>query len=132
MSSLSNDDSRSVPVPRQRKPRALRKRSAEERQRVLALFARSGQSLKQFCRENDVALSSLTYWRREARRSAPGKLEGVLVEVPPTVVRPGSLRREASLSPGTVEIRLPNRVELSVAADAWVRDLLREVLTCSG
>jgi len=131
MSSLPND-SQPAPVPRQRKPRTLRKRSAEEQQRLLALFERSGQSLKQFCRENDVPLSSLTYWRSRARRSASGRSAGVLVEVPPTVVRPAAPRRAEPSSPGTVEIRLPNRVELSLSADTWVRDLLREVLTCSG
>src|ERR1700756_3161099 len=115
MSSLPND-SRPIPIPRQPKPRTLRKRSTEEQQRLLALFEHSGQSLKQFCRENDVALSSLTYWRSQARRRAPRGLEGVLVEVPPTVVRPAPLRRAAPSSPGTVEIRLPNRVELSLSA----------------
>jgi len=131
MSSLPND-SRPIPVPRQSKPRTLRKRSAEEQQRLLALFEHSGQSLKQFCRENDVALSSLTYWRSQARQRALRGPEGVLVEVSPTVVRPTPLRRAAPSSPGTVEIRLLNRVELSLSADTWVRELLREVLTCSG
>ena len=131
MSSLPND-SRPIPVPRQRKTRTLRKRSAEEQQRLLSLFERSGQSLNQFCRENDVALSSLTYWRNQARRRAPRGLDGVLIEVPPTVVRPALLRRGEPSSPGLVEICLPNRVELRVSADTWVRDLLREVLTCSG
>jgi transposase-like protein len=118
-----------------RRPRVLRKRSAEERQRLLTLFERSGQTLKRFCREHDVALSSLTYWRRQARRSRLGKLQGVLVEVPATVVSPTALRRPAPFSPGPVEIRLPNRVELSVSVgtdSAWVGELLRGLLTCSG
>jgi len=131
MSSLPND-SRPIPISRQRKPRTLRKRSVEEQQRLLALFEHGGQSLKQFCRENDVALSSLTYWRSRVRRSVPERLEGALVEVPPTMVRPAPLRGAAPSLPGTVEIRLPNRVELSVSAESWVRELLREVLTCSG
>jgi transposase-like protein len=116
-----------------RRPRVLRKRSIEERQRLLALFERSGQTLKRFCREHDVALSSLTFWQRQARRSALGKREKVLVEVPATVVSPAALRRPAPLSPGgSVEIHLPNRVELSVSVgtdSAWVGELLRELLT---
>lgn len=118
-----------------RRPRVLRKRSAEERQRLLALFERSGQTLKRFCREHDVALSSLTFWRRQARRSPLGKLQGVLVEVPATVVSATALGRPAPFSPGPVEIRLPNRVELSVSVgtdSAWVGELLRGLLTCSG
>ncbi len=116
-----------------RTPRVLRKRSAEERQRLLSLFERSGQTLKRFCREHDVALSSLTFWQRQARRSALRKREGVLVEVPATVVSHTALRRPAPLSPGgSVEIRLPNRVELSVSVgtdSAWVGELLRGLLT---
>jgi transposase-like protein len=118
----------SIPSPRKR--RVVRKRSAEERQRLLALFERSGQTLKRFCREHDVALSSLTYWRSQARRRVPGRREGALVEVPATVVA-----RPIPFSPGAVEIRLPNRVELSVSVgtdSGWVGELLRELLTCSG
>ena len=117
-------------IPSQRGRRVVRKRSAEERQRLLALFERSGQSLKRFCREHDVALSSLTFWRSQARRRASGKREGALVEVPATVVT-----RPVPFSPGAVDIRLPNRVELSVSVGAdsgWVGELLRELLTCSG
>ena len=132
MSSLSND-SRSVLQPR--KPRMLHKRSAEEQQRLLARFERSGQSLKRFCLENDVALSTLTYWRRQARQSAPRSSGTALVEVSSTKVSVASLGRSPLCSPGSVEIRLPNRVELSVSVgtdSAWVRELLREMLTCSG
>ena len=117
----------SIASPRGR--RVVRKRSAEERQRLLALFERSGQSLKRFCREHDVALSSLTFWRRQARRRVPGSGAGALVEVPATVVT-----RPAPCSSGEVEIRLPNRVELSVSVgtdSGWVGELLRELLTCS-
>jgi hypothetical protein len=127
MSSIPTDFP-SIPAARGR--RVLRKRSPEERQRLLALFERSGQTLKRFCREHDVALSSLTYWRSLARRKAPAKREGALVEVPATVVT-----RPVPFSTGGVEIRLPNHVELSVSVgtdSGWVGELLRELLTCSG
>ena len=39
--------------------------SAEERARPLALFERIGQTHKQFCPEHEVALSTMTYWRRQ-------------------------------------------------------------------
>ena len=128
-------DSQLFPEPR--KPRVLRKRSAEERERLLALFERSGQSQKRFCREHEVALSTMTYWRRQARQSARSRLAGVLVEVPASVASTDSPGRVAPRSPGSgsVDIRLPNRVELSVSAgtdSAWVSRLLRELLTCSG
>ena len=76
MSSIPTDV---PPMPSPRERRVLRKRSAEERRRLVALFERSGQTLQQFCREHDVALSSLTYWRSRARREVTGKRAGALV-----------------------------------------------------
>jgi transposase-like protein len=125
----------SQPVSEGRKPRVLRKRSAEERARLLALFERSGQTHRRFCREHEVALSTMTFWLRQRRQSARSRSAGVLVEVPGSVATLDSPRGAALLSPGSVDIRLPNRVELSVTAgtdSAWVSQLLRELLTCSG
>jgi transposase-like protein len=125
----------SQPFPEPRKPRVLRKRSAEERERLLALFERSGQTHRQFCREHEVALSTMTFWLRQARQSARSRSAGVLVEVPASAAVLASPRGAALLSSGSVGIRLPNRVELSVSAgtdSAWVSQLLRELLTCSG
>jgi transposase-like protein len=111
----------------------VRKRSAAEWAKLLALCERSGLSQKRFCRENAVALSTLQYWRRGAGR---GRREGSLVEVPANVADIESLGQQgAPSSPGPVHIRLPNRLELSVLAgtdSAWVSQLLRELLTCSG
>lgn len=109
----------------------VRKRSVEERQRLLALFERSGQSLKRFSREHEVALSTLTLWRRRARESTLGRTKGRLVEVP-SVMADRSARPRGSVpdAPQAVEIRLPNCVELSVLVgtdSAWVGALLREL-----
>lgn len=119
-------------VARPRTPRVVRKRSAEEWAKLLALFERSSLSQKRFCRENEVALSTLQYWRREAGR---GRREGALVEVPANVAGTESVEQAALSSPGPVHIRLPNRVELNVLAgtdSVWFSQLLRELLTCSG
>jgi transposase-like protein len=116
---------------RLRQQRVVRKRSAAEWARLLALFERSDLSQKRFCRENDVALSTLQYWRREAGR---GRREGALVEVPANVAGTESVEQAAPSSPGSVHIRLPNRVELNVLAgtdSVWFSQLLRELLTCS-
>jgi transposase-like protein len=78
-------------IGRPRKPRVVRKRSAAEWAKLLALFERSGLSQKRFCRENEVALSTLQYWRRESGR---GRREGALVEVP--VMEPPYLRIHSS------------------------------------
>ena len=119
-------------VSRRGKGPRVRKRSVEERQRLLALFERSGQSLKRFSREHEVALSTLTFWRRRARESTARRIEGRLVEVPP-VVTGGSARPHSSVPDAAqaVQIRLPNCVELSVLAgtdSAWVGALLRELI----
>ena len=116
---------------RPRKRRVVRKRSAAEWAKLLALFERSDLSQKRFCRENDVALSTLQYWRRESGR---GRREGALVEVPADVADTESAEHAAPSSPGSVHVRLPNRLELDVLAGTdseWVGQLLRELLTCS-
>jgi transposase-like protein len=106
-------DSQLFPEPR--KPRVLRKRSAEERERLLALFERSGQSQKRFCREHEVALSTMTFWRRQARQSARSRLAGVLVEVPASVASTDSPRRVAPL--GSVHRSASPRMRCFSAAE---------------
>jgi hypothetical protein len=128
---MRSNSRRSRLVARPRKPRVVRKRSAAEWAKLLALFEHSSLSQKQFCRENEVALSTLQYWRRESGR---GRRQGALVEVPVNVADTESLGQGAPSSPGSVHIRLPSRIELSVLAgtdSAWVSQLLRELLTCS-
>jgi transposase-like protein len=115
-----------------RKGHRVRKRSVEERQRLLALFERSGQSLKRFSREHGIALSTLTFWRRRARESTSRRIEGTLVEMPSVLaVRSAHLRNTVPDAPQAVQIRLPNCVELSVLVgsdSAWVGALLRELI----
>ena len=112
------------------KGRRVRKRSAEERQRLLALFERSGQSLKQFSREHEVALSTLTFWRHRAHESTR-RIKGRLVEVPSVLAgRSAGLHSAVPEVPHAAQIRLPNCVELSVLVGtdaAWVGALVREL-----
>ncbi len=122
-------------VSRPSRARVVRKRSAEEQRKLLRLLERSGQSQKQFCREHGVALSSLTFWLRRARRSAQGSSLGALVEIPSIVASRATLGETMRFVPRSVEVRLPNRLELDVEVGtdcAWVGQLLRELLTCSG
>ena len=128
---MSTNSRQSRFMARPRQPRVVRKRSAAEWAKLLALFERSGLRQKRFCRENGVALSTLQYWRRESGRH---RREGALVEVPPDVADTKSVEHAAPSSPGSVHIRLPNRLELDVLAgtdSAWFSQLLRELLTCS-
>ena len=78
-----------------------------------------------------MALSTLQYWRRKSGR---GRRQGALVEVSADVADTESAEHAAPSSPGSVHVRLPNRLELNVLAGTdseWVGQLLRELLTCS-
>jgi len=112
----------------------IHRRSVEERERLLAEFARTGHSQKRFCRENHLPLSTLTYWLHQERRRGSRPLERQLVQVPQVVASVCTPDAEAPAA-GTVQIRLPNQIELMVgvgADPAWVGALLQRVLTCSG
>jgi len=115
--------------------RAQRKYSAKDRKRLLKLYERCDVSQKQFAREQDVPISTLSYWvRRSAREHAAAA--AAVVEVPARKLRAATVRRPAENPAGeAVDIRLPNQLQLRVLAgtDAqWVTELLRGLLTCSG
>jgi hypothetical protein len=109
-------------------------RNPEQRQRLLARFERSGQSQKSFCQENQLPLSTLTYWLRQQRQHKQQPLEASFVQLPAHIAT-ACMSGAGEPAVGTVQIRLPSQIELSVGAGAdpaWVGALLRGVLTCSG
>lgn len=113
--------------------RRQRNRTAEERRRLLELYGRGGLSQRRFCERHDVALSTLTYWLRQARR------RGTSTGVPAIVELPGGLAMRAGAGPGesggTVSIRLPNGLEVRTGSGAdvrWMGTLLRELHACFG
>ena len=113
--------------------RPQRNYPAQERKRLLRLFEHSGVSAKRFCEDRGIPVSTLSYWVRKSRRKAS---DGAVVEIPAGAM-PGATLDERIREPGSgsVEIRLPNQMELRVSAGAdtrWVTELLRGLLTCSG
>jgi transposase-like protein len=115
--------------------RPQRKYSAKDRKRLLKLYESRGGSQKQFAREQDVPISTLSYWvRRSARErvTAPA----AVVEIPASRLRAERARRTVEdAASRSVDIRLPNRLRLRVSAGTdtqWVTELLRGLLTCSG
>jgi hypothetical protein len=120
-----------LPVGRPRLPRVPQRRSAEEREGLLARFRRSGQSQKRFCQENDLALSTLQYWlSQEHPQSQPRDASFVQLAAP---VAAACLPGVGDLPLGTVQIRLPSQIELRVGAGAdpaWIGALVRGVLAC--
>jgi hypothetical protein len=88
---------------------------------------------EQLRRENGLSLSTLQYWLRQDHSQVPAIVESGFVQVSPQVA---TLCMPAAAEPagGTVQIRLPSRIELHVgvgADPAWVSALLQGVLTCS-
>ena len=63
------------------KPRTRMIWTAAERAEWLALFERSGQSVAEFCRHNDLSPATLYFWLRQQQGAASGE-DGALVEVP--------------------------------------------------
>jgi hypothetical protein len=117
-----------VAAVRPRLSRVPCRRSAGEREGLLARFRRSGQSQKRFCQENDLPLSTLQYWLSQERQP----LDASFVQLPAPVTA-ACLPGARELPVGAVQIRLPSQIELQVAAGAdpaWVGALLRGVLAC--
>lgn len=87
---------------------------------------RSGQSLKQFCEQHRLALSSFCLWRRQFAGAGRGKArreDAPLVEVPLRV--PAQITASAS-----VVIQLPEgtRIEASTGTDVvWLAQLVRRM-----
>lgn len=96
--------------------------SAEDRGRWIDQYERSGQSVRDFCRDNPLCQSSLSRWVRQ-RRAATQKpyQKGSLVEVR---VAPASVTDSAT----SVRVRLPGGVTMEVTSgtDAiWLGNVLR-------
>jgi transposase-like protein len=113
--------------------RPQRNYPAQEQKRLLRLFERSGLSAKKFCEDRGIPVSTLSYWVRKSRRKAS---DGAVVEIPAGTMHRSTLEeRIREPGPGSVEIRLPNQMELRISAGTdtkWVTELLRGLLTCSG
>lgn len=58
-----------------------RRHNAQEWAQRLKTFEASGQKAKEFCREQGLAPSSFSYWRRRLRNKAGVKVSDKLVEV---------------------------------------------------
>ena len=113
------------------KTRAQRRRfSAEERAQWVELYARSGQSLRQFSGEHDLIQSNLSRWRRQLRAAANGKRgSGSFVEVNVTASPPPPAVAAAvrvSLSGGMT-------MEVTIGTDAlWLAQVLRALSPAQG
>lgn len=109
------------------KPRTRCSWSPEERAEWVALFEHSGQSLSQFCRDNDLPVPTLSAWRAQLREPATEEDTG-FIEVPLTQVAAVATAPAQRVSP-SIQLRI-GAVELSVAAGtdpAWLATLIRSL-----
>ena len=115
--------------------RRQRNRTAVERRRLLELYGRSALSQRRLCERHDLALSTLTYWLRQARRRGPSPVAPAIVELPRGLGGEMSIGAAPGDSRDTVSIRLPSglKVRADSGADVrWVGTLLRELHACFG
>lgn len=117
----------SAPIPSQ-KSRLYRRHSAEERRRWVGMYERSGQTLKAFCIENGLALSTLTLWLRQVRGPATRRRSlGAMIEVAmphPSASIPLGVRGRLETA---VTIHLSSNLRVEVAANTdvtWLGELL--------
>lgn len=111
------------------KPRTRCHWTPEERAEWVALFECSGQSLSQFCRENDLPVPRLSAWRAQLRTPAEEEQASGFVEVPAETVN-AAVETSTHTSPAApLQLRV-GAVELSVAAGtdpAWLAALVRSL-----
>ena len=91
----------------------------ERRRQVLAEYRASGMTQKAFCREHDIALSTLRFWLKRDRDSNKAHSEFVQIGSAPKEIEK---RRQ-----GTVRIRAGAQLELEVDLPVG-REQLVEIL----
>jgi transposase-like protein len=95
-----------------KKPKTRVNWTPAERSEWLALFEKSGRSVSELCRANDLPPAALSLWRQSQAGTSPGTEGGELVEISPTALMNAVGPRAA------VTIRLPGGIVLEIAADA--------------
>lgn len=105
----------------------------EDRARWLALFARSGQGVREFCREHGVGQSTLSAWRRGRGVPGPAAASNGLVKVAVSGSRPGESGELAARSRVLIRLNGGRQIEVPTGTDvAWVAALSERLDGCSG
>lgn len=98
--------------------------TVQERAEWLTLFGKSGQTVAEFCRENELSKTTLSYWLRRERRSRGA--EASLVELPASIVS------TVASTGGAVKMHLAGgaRIEIEPGTDPqWLGQWLPLLLT---
>jgi transposase-like protein len=121
---LMTNAAMSVAVPAATKPRTRVNWTPAERSEWLALFEKSGQSVSEFCRANDLPPATLSLWRQGQAGTSAGAEGGELVEISSAALLGAAGARAA------VTIRLPGGIVLEITADAdpvWLGALVKNL-----
>jgi len=109
--------------------RQRRQFSAEDRRRWVKVYESSGQSVREFCRDNAVCQSSLSRWLRQRRAGADERRQvGSLVEVRVTPA-------PSTAGAAAMRVCLPSGVRMEVASgtDAtWLASVLSALQPAEG
>ena len=114
----------SLAAPAATKPRTRVNWTPAERAEWLAMYEKSGQSVSEFCRANDLPPATLSLWRQSQAGTSAGTEGGELVEISPAALASAVGRRV------TVTIRLPGGIVLETGADAdpaWLGALVKNL-----
>jgi transposase-like protein len=109
--------------------------SAEERAEWIGLFEESGQTATEFCRQNDLPVATLSWWRSQLRGDPSGASDGgELIELPQSSISEAAARVDSKVparDSNAITLRIDG-VELTVPAGtdiAWLTDLIRALHT---
>lgn len=104
------------------------RRSVEERRGWVKRYERSGQTLKQFCAQHGLALSSFCLWRKQLAQNSEeksGRRGGALVEVPLRTAMPLFDTQARSV---TIFLADGLRIEIGPNNDIrWIAELVQAV-----
>jgi transposase-like protein len=107
------------------KPRTRVNWTAAERAEWLQLFSKSGQTVSEFCRANDLPPATLSLWRQQ--QAGANAQDGRLVEIPVS-----ALPVAAASRPAAVSVRLPTGVKLQIVPGTdltWLGALLNVLMS---
>lgn len=106
------------------KPRTRLNWTPAERAEWLALFEKSGQSVTEFCRANDLPLATLSLWRQQQAVAGTVTMGDELVEIA------SSTLLAATGTKSLVTIRMPGDIAIDVSAETdpkWLGALVKHL-----
>ena len=107
-------------------PSIIKRRTSNAEMRLMHVekWKQSGLTMSEYCRRNNVALTSLSAWSQNAKRSKKS-FKAVVVKSPP----PAPISQT-----GVIEISVDNKLKIRLIdmnSQLFVVDLVKELIRCS-